>query len=80
MTKAFALNFSMKALFFLACLDHKKRLPKLVRQSLLIVIIIPASRVRSCRNYLLITFLAALPLARSMYMPGSALSKSTIKP
>ena len=34
MTKAFALNFSMKALFFLACLDPKKRLPKLVRQSL----------------------------------------------
>lgn len=33
MTKAFALNFSVKALFF-TCLDYKKRLPKLVRQSL----------------------------------------------
>lgn len=32
MTKAFALNFSLKALFFLVCLDNKKRLPKLVRQ------------------------------------------------
>ena len=34
MTKAFALNFSMKALFFSACVDYKKRLPKLVRQPL----------------------------------------------
>lgn len=36
MTKAFALNFSLKALFF-ASLDYKKRLPKLVRQPLFIL-------------------------------------------
>ena len=36
MTKAFKLNFSAKALFFLTSLDYKKRLPKLVRQSLVI--------------------------------------------
>ena len=34
MTKAFALNFSLKALFFNS-IDYKKRLPKLVRQPLL---------------------------------------------
>ncbi len=34
MTKAFTLNFSMKALFFHLRITHKKRLPKLVRQPL----------------------------------------------
>ena len=40
MTKAFALNFSMKALFFLDCLNYKKRLSKLVRQSLFCLAIV----------------------------------------
>ncbi|GEM_PF-6513076 len=34
MTKAFALKFSMKALFFLLMNHTKERLPKLVRQPL----------------------------------------------
>ena len=33
MTKAFSLNFSMKALFF-SLFERKERLPKLVRQPL----------------------------------------------
>ena len=39
MTKAFPLNFSMKALFF-SLFERKERLPKLVRQPLFVIMLL----------------------------------------
>ena len=54
MTKAFKLIFSAKALFF-TCLDYKKRLPKLVRQSLSQYVVMKRLHVHTAVNLYYLT-------------------------